>query len=100
MVRIEKLNRSNKQALSEIANGQKSLAKTSEKNNEMVLKKKENEKKDIFHFEEKKWEEIGIMSSVFLIYLAMHHNHNSHVVFNFMSFSTWSSNKQSHLVSS
>ena len=48
----------------------------------MVLKKKENEKKDIFHFEEKKWEEIGIMSSVFLIYLAMHHNHNSHVVFN------------------
>ena len=46
------------------------------------LKKKENENTDIFHFEEKKWEGIGIMSSVFLIYLEMHHSHNSHIVFN------------------
>ena len=60
----------------------KHLLEPSKRTTKWWLKKKENGKKDIFHFKERKRKRVGNMSSLLLKYLLMHRSHNSHIVLN------------------
>ena len=76
--KLSKLDSINKDQV-KIANGLKPLAKTSQKNNKMMI---EEERKVIFHFEERKPKRIGNMSSLLIKYMLIHCSHNSCIVFN------------------
>ena len=74
--------RSNKQVLSEIANGLKALAQTSQKNSKMMIEEERKREERYLSFRKRKRKRIDNTSSLSLKYLLMHRSHNSHIVLN------------------